>query len=383
VQEQALAYYPYGGTRINTGTVNVPYKYTGKELDASTGLYFYEARYHDPALGRFITADTIVPNPRDPQDLNRYTYAGNNPLLYTDPTGHFKIKFNKFFKRLGGEVTTGLGLGGQILGFNLSWTNPLLGSALMAGGTATLTQSKSGRSVLAGEIIAVTIAASISCMGCDGGTLTGLALTGFYAGATAGALGGAYTSAMTGRDLLTSVARGALIGGVAGAAGAGFDGWISGVGGSLGGGLTGVLGNSVGGFIGGIGGGAFGGAVGGHLRAGLEGGHIGKAVGTGAWTGALGSAIGQAIGGLAEDVLRSNFYFENQSLWDTMMLTSDWGVYSQVRGAWDAFERMAENIRVGFSEFGGSTSMTLSDVDHGIREERRRQHEMKMDLAKS
>lgn len=30
-----------------------------------------------------------MPNPRDPQDLNRYAYAKNNPLLYTDPTGHF------------------------------------------------------------------------------------------------------------------------------------------------------------------------------------------------------------------------------------------------------------------------------------------------------
>ncbi|MDR4493613.1 MAG: RHS repeat-associated core domain-containing protein [Nitrospirales bacterium] len=39
------------------------YKYTGKELDDSTGLYFYEARYYDAVLGRFISADTIVPDP--------------------------------------------------------------------------------------------------------------------------------------------------------------------------------------------------------------------------------------------------------------------------------------------------------------------------------
>ena len=88
---QALTYYPYGATRTNVpGTpVNVPYKYTGKELD-STGLYYYEARYYDPSLGRFISADTIVPRPRDPQEFNRYSYAGNNPLIYTDPTGHRK-----------------------------------------------------------------------------------------------------------------------------------------------------------------------------------------------------------------------------------------------------------------------------------------------------
>ena len=45
---QALTYYPYGATRTNnspvTPAVNVPYKYTGKELDASTDLYYYGAR---------------------------------------------------------------------------------------------------------------------------------------------------------------------------------------------------------------------------------------------------------------------------------------------------------------------------------------------------
>jgi hypothetical protein len=39
-------------------------------------------------LGRFISPDTLVPDPSDPQDLNRYTYAKNNPMRYTDPTGH-------------------------------------------------------------------------------------------------------------------------------------------------------------------------------------------------------------------------------------------------------------------------------------------------------
>jgi hypothetical protein len=39
-------------------------------------------------VGRFISPDTIVPDPTDPQDLNRYTYAKNNPMRYHDPTGH-------------------------------------------------------------------------------------------------------------------------------------------------------------------------------------------------------------------------------------------------------------------------------------------------------
>ena len=63
-------------------------RYTGQRLDAATGLYFYNARYYDPGLARFTQPDTIVPNPGDPQSLNRYSYAGNNPLRYTDPSGH-------------------------------------------------------------------------------------------------------------------------------------------------------------------------------------------------------------------------------------------------------------------------------------------------------
>jgi len=52
-------------------------------------LYDYGARFYDPALGRFISADTVVPNPGNPQALNRYSYCYNNPLRYVDPTGHY------------------------------------------------------------------------------------------------------------------------------------------------------------------------------------------------------------------------------------------------------------------------------------------------------
>ncbi|MBI4294960.1 MAG: RHS repeat-associated core domain-containing protein, partial [Chloroflexi bacterium] len=62
-------------------------KFTGQRLDG-TGLYYYGARYYDPALARFVSADTIVPRPANPQSLNRYSYTLNNPLKYVDPTGH-------------------------------------------------------------------------------------------------------------------------------------------------------------------------------------------------------------------------------------------------------------------------------------------------------
>ena len=45
-----------------------------------------------PYINRFLSADTIVPNPTNPQHLNRYSYVTNNPLRYTDPTGHMQIQ---------------------------------------------------------------------------------------------------------------------------------------------------------------------------------------------------------------------------------------------------------------------------------------------------
>ncbi len=63
------------------------YRFTGQRED-TTGLYFYNARYYDPVVGRFAQADTILPNAGNPQDLNRYSYARNSPVCYNDPSGH-------------------------------------------------------------------------------------------------------------------------------------------------------------------------------------------------------------------------------------------------------------------------------------------------------
>ena len=46
------------------------------------------ARFYQPSLGRFTQPDTIVPNPNNPQSLNRYAYVTNNPARYIDPSGH-------------------------------------------------------------------------------------------------------------------------------------------------------------------------------------------------------------------------------------------------------------------------------------------------------
>ncbi|MEZ4711502.1 MAG: RHS repeat-associated core domain-containing protein [Caldilineaceae bacterium] len=73
---------------FTSGATPTSFKYTGQRQEAGIGLYFYGARWYDPALGRFTQPDTIVPNPGDAQAFDRYAYVLNNPLKYHDPTGH-------------------------------------------------------------------------------------------------------------------------------------------------------------------------------------------------------------------------------------------------------------------------------------------------------
>jgi len=83
-------YYPFGYAYQEVSNPPTDSLYTGQKRD-STGLYFYGARYYDSALGRFAQPDSIVPQPGNPQSLNRYSYCRNNPLKYIDPSGHREI----------------------------------------------------------------------------------------------------------------------------------------------------------------------------------------------------------------------------------------------------------------------------------------------------
>jgi len=82
-----VRYYPYGTDRPGSGNPATDYRFTGQRQEGTIGLYDYGARFYDPLLGRFLSADTVVPEPGNPQALNRYAYVLNNPLKYTDPSG--------------------------------------------------------------------------------------------------------------------------------------------------------------------------------------------------------------------------------------------------------------------------------------------------------
>ena len=79
------------GTRTHVKTAstgsNQHFGYTGEMQDPESGLLYLRARYYDPAIGRFISADPYLGRMAEPVTQNRYIYVHNNPLLYTDPSG--------------------------------------------------------------------------------------------------------------------------------------------------------------------------------------------------------------------------------------------------------------------------------------------------------
>jgi len=81
-------YFPYGAHRFDWGSDPSDRDFTGQRRDAEIALLDYVARRYSPYLGRFISPDSIIPDPGNPQGLNRYAYVRNNPLRYMDPTGH-------------------------------------------------------------------------------------------------------------------------------------------------------------------------------------------------------------------------------------------------------------------------------------------------------
>ncbi|MBL8092368.1 MAG: RHS repeat-associated core domain-containing protein, partial [Anaerolineales bacterium] len=86
-------YKAWGETRYSSGGKVTEYQYTGQySYESDFGLYFYNARFYDPQLGRFSSPDSIIPEQtQGVQAWDRYAYTSNNSIRYTDPSGHCAI----------------------------------------------------------------------------------------------------------------------------------------------------------------------------------------------------------------------------------------------------------------------------------------------------
>ena len=227
-------YDPWGQV-VEGGMPQTDKGYTGQQRD-DTGLMWYQSRLYDPNLGRFLSADTIVPGsgaltiwpsdstasaswsklkdggPANPQELNRYSYVNNNPLGATDPTGHCGDITdlagdcpgeNKDAWTAGGSSggTTGNGGNwtGQIGSIFAQETLKAVGQAALNAGAAVLrnpgVQRAMGEAVINGIINASTSLLVDGGMNGDrGNTLAGKVLTAGVAGVVGGAAGSVGTT---------------------------------------------------------------------------------------------------------------------------------------------------------------------------------------------
>jgi RHS repeat-associated protein len=156
-----LRYKAWGETRFSSGNLGTDYRYTGQREEAGFGLYYYRARWYDPLLGRFAQADTLVPGVA-PIDLDRYSYARENPLRFADPSGmkvtecgphgeecgslaspwmfsgEEEIRFEARVRRVGlsraAEILFLASLDDPLLGMQPSWVTTLFGKENTLGG---------------------------------------------------------------------------------------------------------------------------------------------------------------------------------------------------------------------------------------------------------
>lgn len=138
---------PFGSTWQITGPDNFRAKFGGKERDASSALLYFNARYYDPLVGRFITSDDRLGGHSRARDvLNTYAFTLNNPTLHIDPTGH-KIQsyeLSLIFSGVGAIAFTGLAV------FSGGLTALLSGSIAPLSETAAATLIKAVGTAFAG-----------------------------------------------------------------------------------------------------------------------------------------------------------------------------------------------------------------------------------------
>ena len=141
-QYEHIEYTPYGELWIEevaAGLDKLPFRFTGKEMDEETGLYYYGARYLDPKYSRWLSGDPALSDyiPKAPIDdeakkhnenlpgmggvynivnMHLYHYAGNNPVKYMDPDGNemdaasIQYSSEKILQGLSAVFTTDLGV---------------------------------------------------------------------------------------------------------------------------------------------------------------------------------------------------------------------------------------------------------------------------------
>jgi len=207
---------------------DVNYTFTGQEEDDEVGLYNYNARLYDPELGRFISPDSIVPDPGDLQALNRYSYCLNNPLIYVDPSGNFFI-FDDIIVAISSFLVNSLGVSAGFTAYSVAatftyGTVSALGGATLGAMQSAATGGNIGMGALTGAITGAIFYGAgniIGGLGLGAGPTVTLgeqaAIAGIHAGA--GMISGGISSAITGGNIGLGMLTGGISGGIGSFAG--------------------------------------------------------------------------------------------------------------------------------------------------------------------
>ena len=174
-----LRYTAWGETRYTDGSTPTQRRYTG-QLEAEAGLYFYQARWYDPGLGRFAQPDSLVPvASQGVQAWDRYAYVNNNPVRFNDPSGHWPCSFSGS-------------------GFSCSFSTFGLGSAVNQAGN--LLGMKNASDIASSGLSTIGLGLDITAGAVDFAA-SAIVTTGMIVGATGGAaitLPGGGTAVVTG-----------------------------------------------------------------------------------------------------------------------------------------------------------------------------------------
>jgi RHS repeat-associated protein len=139
---ETYTYDAFGKLTASSGSITNPFRYTGREFDSTTGLYYYRARYRDPYIGRFVSEDPIR---LSSGDVNFYVYVWNNPNRYRDASGK-------------GPTGVGVIVGGAV--------------GLVYGGLGALAESRDAHAVVAGALAGAAVGALAGAFSPDEGILT-------------------------------------------------------------------------------------------------------------------------------------------------------------------------------------------------------------------
>jgi RHS repeat-associated protein len=220
--------------------------FNGHDFDAATGLYYFGARHYNPVLGRFISADTKVFDPENPQLLHRYAFNLDNPIRYADPTGHgfwdvvLAIVVVVLFVAAIVVVSIGTaGVGGVLL-FDVALGVLVFGGLGLAVGVAiayakygNLTSAASLRLILASTFAGELVGASVGFIVGSGGLSAAYSaqdimdwathnlIANVLVGAASGTIGAEFAANPAdknfGREIFLGTLLGAVVGGIVGA----------------------------------------------------------------------------------------------------------------------------------------------------------------------